>query len=119
MAQFPWSGPARRADQPERPSPAPQLPRLDAVRPKPRYVREPGAGGARAERRDLNARKALLRRVGSEFEEMPGLSLTLVQATRLFGIPGDMCLRVLVQLVETGRLRLTNDGRFALRVGAT
>jgi hypothetical protein len=68
-----------------------------------------------AERRDEGTRSALLHRVWDEFEEMPGTSLTLPQASRLFGIPVDMCDRILVSLVTDGRLRRTQDGRFRLR----
>ena len=67
------------------------------------------------ERRDLATRRALLRRVSLEFDEMPGTSLTLPQATRLFGIPPDVCDRILASLVNAGRLRQTKDGRFRLR----
>jgi hypothetical protein len=41
------------------------------------------------ERRNLAAREAFLRRIHAEFEGMPGLSLTLVQVTKLFGISPD------------------------------
>ena len=61
------------------------------------------------------AREALVRRIRREFEEMPGMSLTLVQATRLFGIPSEGCSRILLQLVDNGLLRLTPDGRYSLR----
>jgi hypothetical protein len=67
------------------------------------------------ERRDLAARRSLLRRVWLEFDEMPGTSLTLPQATRLFGIPAEVCGRILGSLVNDGRLRQTQDGRFRLR----
>src|SRR6476660_8561636 len=36
-------------------------------------------------------RAALARRIRGEFEEMPGLSLTSVQASKLFGISPDVC----------------------------
>jgi hypothetical protein len=41
------------------------------------------------------AREALVRRIRRECEEMAGMSLTLIQATRLFGIPSDGCSRIL------------------------
>ena len=43
-------------------------------------------------------------RVASEFREMPGLSLTLAQASRLFSLDRDRCERVLGALVQHGVL---------------
>ena len=77
------------------------------------------AVGCQPEPRDqVAAREALVRRIRREFEEMPGMSLTLVQATRLFGIPYEGCSRILLQLVDNGLLRLTPDGRYSLRPAA-
>jgi DNA-binding IclR family transcriptional regulator len=70
---------------------------------------------ASAERRDSGTRWALLHRVWDEFDEMPGTSLTLPQASRLFGVPAEVCDRILVGLVNDGRLRRTPDGRYRLR----
>ena len=70
--------------------------------------------GAR-ERRDVGTRWALLHRVWDEFDEMPGTALTLPQASRLFGVPLEVCDRILASLVKDGRLRRTADGRFRLR----
>lgn len=122
MAQFTGTGAARRQDQP--PDRASEVPRFEGITFKPVYVRDPASSKPAAEalvagdRRNPSVRKALTRRVCSEFEEMPGLALTLAQAVRLFGIPRDVCHRVLTQLVERGQLRRTFDGRFALRAGA-
>src|SRR5205823_6689508 len=68
-----------------------------------------------SERRQADTRWALLHRIWDEFDEMPGTSLTLPQASRLFGVPIDVCDRILVSLVNDGRLRRTQDGRFRLR----
>lgn len=69
------------------------------------------------ERRAVARRKALLRRVHAEFEEMPGLSLTLAQAKRLFGLPSTTaCARILGELAEQGWLRLNRSGRYVRRV---
>ena len=67
------------------------------------------------DRRNVAARKALVLRVRSEFAEMPGLSLTLLQATRLFGISREACARILVGLSEEGVLRVAADGRYVRR----
>jgi hypothetical protein len=66
---------------------------------------------------DGAAREALVRRVHREFEEMPGLPLTLVEATKLFGMSSDACARILRQLLEGSVLRLRSDGRYVLRTG--
>ena len=44
-----------------------------------------------------------LNRILGEFKEMPGMSLTLQQASRLFGVPEAMCLRVLIRLTTPMR----------------
>lgn len=43
-------------------------------------------------------------RVWGEFAEMPGLKLTLPQATRLFQLEAPRCERVLGALVDSGQL---------------
>ena len=68
------------------------------------------------ERRDVDGRQALLRRIYSEFEEMPGMSLTLGQAAKLFGLPPEACSRILAQFADDGLLSLTINRRYALRI---
>ena len=46
----------------------------------------------------------LHRRIAAEFHEMPGLTLTLRQATRLFSLDPVRCERVLGSLVDGGVL---------------
>ena len=60
----------------------------------------------------------LVRRVRGEFEEMPGLSLTVAQAIKLFGIAPDVCAGILSQLIEEGLLRLKSDGRYVRHFAA-
>jgi predicted transcriptional regulator of viral defense system len=50
--------------------------------------------------------------VGS-YREMPGLSLHLHQAVRLFGVHTNACRVVLDELVRRGRLRKLADGQYA------
>ena len=69
-----------------------------------------------AERRDEAARHALLCRIHSEFKDMPGLSLTLPQAARLFALRADIASRVLHRLSDDRVLRQRSDGRFSLQV---
>jgi DNA-binding GntR family transcriptional regulator len=64
------------------------------------------------ERRNLAARRALMVRVRSEFRELPGLSLTLAQASRLLGVSPEACRRILGGLVQEGAVRLRADGRY-------
>jgi hypothetical protein len=47
---------------------------------------------------------------------MPGLTLTLAQATRLFSVDSTRCERVLATLVEVGVL--STDGRVFARADA-
>jgi hypothetical protein len=53
-------------------------------------------------------------RIQAEFEEMPGLTLTLRQASRLFNIDAATCERLLARLVMSGALRIS-EGSFVLR----
>jgi hypothetical protein len=62
------------------------------------------------------AREELVRRIRGEFEEMPGLSVTPVQAIKLFGISPDACVGILAVLIEEGVLHLKSDGRYARRL---
>jgi hypothetical protein len=66
------------------------------------------------DRRNAASRKALVRRVLVEFEEMPGMRLTQAQAQRLFGLRTDICARVLVDLVEETALRRDSNGAYVL-----
>jgi hypothetical protein len=67
------------------------------------------------ERRNLSAREALVHRIRAEFYDMRGLSLTLPQAARLFGLPCEASARILAGCQEEGLLRLTANGRYVLR----
>jgi hypothetical protein len=54
-------------------------------------------------------------RVSAEFVEMPGLTITLAQAARLFCVDRSRCERILGYLVRGGVL--TTDGRVFARAG--
>jgi hypothetical protein len=58
------------------------------------------------------AEQELCTRVQAEFREMPGLRLTLRQASRLFSIEPKRCERVLGALVHSGQLA-TDGNAFA------
>jgi hypothetical protein len=52
------------------------------------------------------------RRVRGEYLEMPGLTLTLRQAQRLWNLRRDECERLLGDLVDDGFLACTKRGTF-------
>lgn len=54
--------------------------------------------------------ETVARRVLAEFDEMPGMALTLRQAARLFGLDPDFCRVVLDALVDSAYLRRTSGG---------
>ena len=58
---------------------------------------------------------ATLRRVYSEFMEMPGLRLTPKQAQRLWGLEERMCVQLLDQLVDAKFLAVGPQGMYARR----
>jgi hypothetical protein len=58
----------------------------------------------------------LVRRIRAEFLEMPGLRLTLTQATRLWGLDEGSCRDAIDVLIGASFLRWTPSGTLA-RVG--
>jgi hypothetical protein len=50
----------------------------------------------------------LTNRIQAEFEEMPGMRLTLAQAERLFGLDSARCDYVLQALTAAGLLQVSN-----------
>lgn len=54
----------------------------------------------------------LLQRVEGEYREMPGLSLTVSQAERLWGLDRSTCAFVLTTLIERRVLRQTTNGTY-------
>jgi hypothetical protein len=57
-------------------------------------------------------RDQLLTRIRGEYLEMPGLSLTLPQACRLWQLDTATCAAVLQQMVEARVLYRTADNRY-------
>ena len=53
----------------------------------------------------------LIARIRGEFREMPGLSLTIKQACRLWSCDAVTCRYVTDMLVAAGQLRWSRDGR--------
>jgi Fic family protein len=60
--------------------------------------------------RERARRRGLYRRIQDEYREMPGLSLTVAQAAKLFGVQRDMCTRLLNELAERGVLQAGERG---------
>jgi hypothetical protein len=56
--------------------------------------------------------EALALRISGEYREMPGLSLTVRQASRLWQIEADACQAVLDGLVAAKILRRRSDGAY-------
>ena len=56
-------------------------------------------------------------RIHAEYEEMPGLKLTLAQASRLFNLDRDRCARALDCLVNQGVLRTDGSAFLHARGG--
>ena len=55
---------------------------------------------------------ALTRRIRAEFEEAPGLQLTVDEGVRFWALDSRTCAHVLQQLHEAGFLAETADGRY-------
>src|SRR5688572_13578134 len=58
------------------------------------------------------SRAGIVSLVLGTYTEMPGLSLHLPQAARLFGLRETTCSVVLEDLVRSGRLRRSQDGQY-------
>jgi hypothetical protein len=71
-----------------------------------------GGRAAKSARVNETALLELFRRVESEYREMPGLSLTLPQAARLWGLDRRTCEFVLTTLTERRVLRRTTKGTY-------
>jgi len=60
----------------------------------------------------MNVEK-LAERIRAEFDEMPGMVLTMRQASRFFGVDHEMMRSVIDELVASAYLRLTRGGEIA------
>lgn len=63
------------------------------------------------------SRARLIALILGTYAEMPGLSLQLPQAARLFGLREVTCLVVLTDLVKDGYLRQAADGQYRVSGG--
>jgi len=64
---------------------------------------------------DTPRSNVLLNRMLGEFKELPGMSLTLQQASKLFDLPEATCLRLLIRLVDANALCVLDDGHYSLK----
>jgi hypothetical protein len=80
--------------------------------------RQPAGGdpGPKVALRTTMTFAAVVDRVRAEFVEMPGMQLTLAQATRLWNLGPDDCRSVIDTLVDSGFLRWTAQ-RTVVRTG--
>lgn len=78
-------------------------------------VVSPSLSRAKDIRPDSPVAPAVLNRVRGEFTEMPGLSPTLAQAARLFGLPPEECRGVMELLLREEFLRCGPDGQYRVR----
>jgi hypothetical protein len=95
-----------------KPSRTPLSP-LDIVRGRPIGMRLPAYSGV--ERRNIERREALVRRIVAEFDEMPGLRLSLGQASRLLGVTEAIAGRVLGALARSGILHRNASNMYVRR----
>jgi DNA-binding IclR family transcriptional regulator len=56
--------------------------------------------------------RKLVQRIQEEFEEAPGLRLTINEAARFWGLDGATCERLLTELLLIGFLRKGADQRY-------
>jgi hypothetical protein len=82
---------------------------------KGRAARMTQAQPSGRERRDLARREAIVRRIEAEFHDMPGLVLSLKQASRFLGVDEGACARILTTLVQAGVLRRSANEYYSRR----
>ena len=54
----------------------------------------------------------LTQRIRGEFDEAPGLQLTIAEGVRFWSLDPETCAEVLERLLRTGFLVRTADGRY-------
>ena len=88
---------------------------LDDIRGK--AIRMPLPEGF-VERRNAARRDALVRRIRAEFDDMPGMALSLKQAGRFLGVDDKACGRILAGLTRDGALRRNASSLYVRGAGA-
>ena len=87
----------------------------EASRSRPAQATTPPQVARRDDTRAIPAFRDAILRVEAEYREMPGLSLTLAQATRLWGLDQGTCERVLTKLIERRVLKRAWNGGYVRR----
>ena len=87
----------------------------EASRSRPTHAKTPPQTARRDDTRTMPAFREAILRVEGEYREMPGLSLTLAQAARLWGLDQGTCERVLTNLVDRRILRRAWNGTYVRR----
>ena len=87
---------------------------LDDIKGRPARM-TPQTLPAGRERRDLVRREAIVRRIEAEFHDMPGLVLSLKQASRFLGVDEGACARILTALVQAGVLKRSANEYYSRR----
>jgi hypothetical protein len=87
---------------------------LEDIKGKP--MRMPLPAGF-VERRNKERRDALVRRILAEFEDMPGMALSLKQAGRFLGVDDKTCARILAGLTRDGSLRRNDSALYVRSAG--
>jgi hypothetical protein len=82
---------------------------MAAIRPR-RLESFTGLTAAENEEHERFGWETLVIRIRREFEEMPGLCITIAQGARLFGLPAETCRRLFARLQEDRVLRCTSRG---------
>jgi len=59
----------------------------------------------------------LVQRIRAEFDEAPGLDITVDQGVRFWALDAETCEHVLTRLHEMGFLLKTHDGHYRRRTG--
>ena len=77
-------------------------------------LKERGSGGLASGPALTETIHVLALRVRGEYEEMPGLHLTVLQAARLFGVAPDVALAVLDNLHRASVLTCSDRGMYSL-----
>jgi hypothetical protein len=58
--------------------------------------------------------RKLVQRIGEEFENLPNLHMTAIEAARFWGLDLFTCQQVLAELLASGFVRLDGEQRYSL-----
>jgi hypothetical protein len=87
----------------------------EAIRSRATRATTPSQTARHDDVRAMPAIHEMLLRVEGEYREMPGLSLTLPQAARLWGLDHGTCELVLTRLIERRVLKRALNGTYVRR----